>query len=94
METYGDEETKIFITESGWNDHPRWTMAVRPGQRIQNTLDAFAYAEANWPYVETVAIWVFRFPAPTRSFMDYFTLVTPEFVAKPLYEEIRRYTGN
>lgn len=94
MEAYGDEETNIFITESGWNDHPRWTMAVRPGQRIQNTLDAFAYAEANWPYVETVAIWAFRFPAPTRSFMDYFTLVTPEFVTKPLYEEIRRYTGN
>ncbi len=89
-----DEETHIFITETGWNDHPRWTMAVRPGQRIQYTLDALHYAEANWPYVETVALWVFRYPAPTKSYMDYYTLVTPEFVTKPIYDEIKQYTGN
>ncbi|NJN54429.1 MAG: hypothetical protein HC804_06550 [Anaerolineae bacterium] len=69
-------------------------MAVRPAQRIQNTLDAFAYAEANWPYVEMMALWVFRFPAPTRSFMDYYTLVTPEFVSKPIYTAVQEYTGN
>lgn len=94
MEAYGDADTKIFITETGWNDHPRWTRAVRPGQRIQYTLDALRYAEENWPYVETVAIWAFRFPAPTKSYMDYYTLVTPEFVPKPIYEAIQEYTGN
>lgn len=94
MEEYGDADTKIYITETGWNDHPRWTMAVRPAQRIQNTLDAFAYAEENWPYVEMMALWVFRFPAPTRSFMDYYTLVTPEFVTKPIYTAVQEYTGN
>jgi hypothetical protein len=94
MEQYGDTETKIYITETGWNDHPRWTMAVRPGQRIQNTLDALAYAEANWPYVEMMAIWAFRFPAPSKSYADYFTLVTPEFVNKPIYEALKAYTGN
>lgn len=91
---HGDADTKIYITETGWNDHPRWTMAVRPAQRIQNTLDAFAYAEENWPYVEMMALWVFRFPAPTRSFMDYYTLVTPEFVTKPIYTAVQQYTGN
>lgn len=94
MLQFGDTDTQIYITETGWNDHPRWTMAVRPGQRIQNTLDAFAYAEENWPYVEMMAVWVFRFPTATKSFMDYYTLVTPEFVVKPIYEEIQRYTGN
>jgi len=94
MVAHGDADTHIFITEFGWNDHPRWTMAVRPGQRIQNTLDAYAYAEENWPYVEMMALWAFRFPAPTKSFMDYYTLVTPEFVTKPIYEEIQAYTGN
>lgn len=94
MEEYGDANTKIYITETGWNDHPRWTMAVRPAQRIQYTLDAFAYAEENWPYVEMMALWVFRFPAPTRSFMDYYTLVTPEFVTKPIYTAVQEYTGN
>ena len=94
MVAHGDADIPIFITESGWNDHPRWTRAVRPGQRIQYTLDALAYAEDNWPYVETMAIWAFRFPTPTKSFMDYYTLVTPEFVPKPIYEAIKDYTGN
>ena len=94
MVQYGDEEAQIYITETGWNDHPRWTMAVRPGQRIQNTLDAFTYAEERWPYVEMMGLWVFRFPAPTKSFMDYYTLVTPEFVKKPIYTAIQEYTGN
>jgi polysaccharide biosynthesis protein PslG len=94
MLEYGDEETFIYITEAGWNDHPRWTRAVRPGQRIEYTLDALHYAEENWPYVKAVAIWAFRYPAPTRSYMDYYTLVTPEFVVKPIYEAIQAYTGN
>ena len=92
MVEHGDADTSIFITETGWNDHPRWTRAVRPGQRIQYTLDALRYAEANWPYVELVAIWAFRLPAPSRSYMDYYTLVTPEFVTKPIYDEVKRYT--
>lgn len=91
MEANGDADTRIYITETGWNDHPRWTRAVRPAQRIQYTLDALAYAEANWPYVEMMAIWAFRLPAPERSYMDYFTLVTPEFVKKPIYEALQAY---
>jgi polysaccharide biosynthesis protein PslG len=88
MVAHGDGETGMYITETGWNDHPRWTRAVRPGQRITYTLDAIRYAEANWPFVEMVAIWAFRFPAPTRSYMDYYTLVTPEFVRRPIYEAL------
>jgi hypothetical protein len=94
MLDHGDADTSIFITESGWNDHPRWTRAVRPGQRIHYTLDALQYAEEKWPYVKMVAIWAFRYPAPTKSYMDYYTLVTPEFVMKPIYTELKRYAGN
>ncbi|MCK5921848.1 MAG: hypothetical protein KAG66_12955 [Methylococcales bacterium] len=92
MLDFDDGETDIFITESGWNDHPRWTMGVRPGQRIQYTLDAVQYAEENWPYVKLVAVWAFRYPAPKKSYVDYFTLVTPEFVAKPIYDELQIFT--
>ncbi len=84
----GDDKP-FFITESGWNDHPRWTRAVRPAQRINYTLDALAYAEANWPYVETLAFWMFRTPAPSKNFLDYYTFVTPEFVEKPLYGAVK-----
>lgn len=88
----GDAEKSIFITETGWNDHPRWTMAVKPAQRIENTLEALRIAEEQWPFVKMVAIWSFRYPAPTKSYMDYYTLVTPEFVAKPIYEALKNYT--
>lgn len=94
MVANGDEDTAVYITETGWNDHPRWTRAVRPGQRIQYTRDAIDYAQENWPWVEVMAIWAFRYPAPTKSYMDYFTLVTPEFVKKPIYTELQRATGN
>ncbi len=94
MVAHGDEDTPMYITETGWNDHPRWTMAVKPAQRIQYTLDALEYAESNWPFVEGMALWAFRYPAPTNSYQDYFTLLTPEFVVKPIYEALKESTGN
>lgn len=94
MVANGDEESKIYITEMGWNDHPRWTRAVRPGQRIAYTLDALTYVDQELPYVDLATIWVFRTPAPTKSYMDYFTLVTPEFIPKPIYSEIQKLTKN
>jgi hypothetical protein len=83
----------MYITEMGWNDHPRWTQAVRPSARMQYTLDAFTLAE-EWDFVKLTAVWQFRTPAPTKSYMDYYSLVTPEFVNKPIYEAIKAYTGN
>ena len=94
MITYGDDETPVYVTETGWNDHPRWSMAVKPGQRIQYTLDALDFSAENWPYVEMLAIWAFRYPAPTRSYPDNFTLVSPEFVPKPIYEALKAHAGN
>ena len=94
MEQYDDTATPIYITETGYNDHPRWSRAVRPAQRITYTLDAIRYATENWPYVEMLAIWKFRTPAPENSYRDYFTLITPEFVEKPIYTAIKTFTGN
>ena len=94
MVDHGDQDTPIYVTEAGWNDHPRWTMAVRPGQRIDYTLEALDLTRENMPYVRSVALWAFRYPIPTRSYPDYYTLVSPEFVAKPIYEALRSYSGN
>jgi polysaccharide biosynthesis protein PslG len=91
MVANGDAHKPIYITESGWNDHPRWTKAVRPGQRITYTIDAFKYTEANWPWVERLCVWALRYPAPTNSYPDYYTLITPDFMLKPIYEEIRAW---
>lgn len=91
MAAHGDGDKSIYITEGGWNDSPRWTYAVKPLARQEYTLRAFQFAEAHWPYVEAFCVWAFRYPAPQRSYGDYFTLVTPEFTPKPIYEAIREW---
>lgn len=91
MDANGEADVPIMITESGWNDSPRWTRAVRPGARIDYTIGSYAWAEANWPTVEVVCSWAFRYPAPTNSYHDYYTFVTPEFIEKPIYEAVQAW---
>lgn len=86
----GDADLPIYITESGWNDHPRWTRAVKPAQRVENTLRAYELVKS-WPWARMMAVWAFRYPWPARTYQDYFTLVTPEFDPKPIYLEVQRY---
>jgi hypothetical protein len=86
----GDHK-KIIITEGGWNDHPRWTKAVRPSQRIAYTIGAYEKAGEEWDWCLAVAFWAFRTPWPQRNFRDYFSFVTPEFIVKPIYEEVQAY---
>ncbi len=45
MLQYDKSDKPVFITESGWNDNPRWTKAVSPSLRISYTIDAFKWAE-------------------------------------------------
>ena len=86
----GDADKQIYITEAGWNDHPRWTKAVRPAQRAAYTVQAYEIARG-WPWCTVLAIWSFRLPWPTHTFQDYFTLVDVDFVPKPIYREIQNY---
>ena len=87
----GDGHKTVYITESGWNDHPRWTQAVRPSQRSAYTLRAFQYAEQNWQWLEKLCIWALRYPADVYSYPDNFTLVTSGFVEKPIYFALQDY---
>jgi len=88
----GDEKKSAFITEGGWNDHPRWVYAVRPAQRIEYTLEAYQIAQREWDWCAGIALWAFRFPAEQHSIQDYFTFVTPQFVAKPIYRAVQQAT--
>src|SRR4030066_233871 len=56
MLEYGDAGKPIMITEGGWNDHPRWTRAVKPAQRIQYTIQAYELARG-WEWCQAVALW-------------------------------------
>jgi hypothetical protein len=87
----GDAAKPAMITEGGWNDHPRWTRAVRPAQRIAYTLRAYDIAQQEWPWLDALCLWVFRFPWDQNSYQDYFTFVRTDFEPKPIYTEVQRY---
>ncbi len=88
----GDATKRVMITEGGWNDHPRWTKAVRPAERIEDTLRAYDLCKG-WDWVDACALWAFRYPAPAQTYQDYFTFVTPDFDPKPIYFEVQKYAG-
>ena len=90
MVQQGDQHKTAFITEGGWNDHPRWVFAVRPAQRIEYTLQAYRIAQQEWEWCSAAAMWAFRFPAEQHSVQDYFTFVTPQFLPKPIYQAVRQ----
>jgi hypothetical protein len=92
MIAHGDGDKLIYVTEAGWNDHPRWAGAVRPAQRIAYTIRAYEWARANWPWCPCVAPWAFRYPAPTLSYQDYYTFVTVDFEPQVIFLEVQRYT--
>ena len=87
----GDGHKQAIITEGGWNDHPRWTRAVRPAQRIAYTLRAYDIAQNEWDWLDALCLWVFRFPWDQNSYQDYYTFVRTDFEPKPIYEEVQRY---
>ena len=89
----GDAAKHVMITEGGWNDHPRWTKAVTPAQRIEDTLRAYDLCQ-QWDWVDACVMWAFRYPFPAQTYQDYFTFVTPEFDPKPIYLEVQKYAGD
>jgi len=93
MVANGDGDKPVYVTEAGWNDHPRWARSVRPGQRIEYTIGAYEWARQNWPWCACVAMWAFRYPAPTHSYQDYYAFVTETFQPKVIYLEVQKYTG-
>ncbi len=91
MIRYGDADKPVYITESGWNDHPYWVNAVRPSQRLAYTLEAFDRVE-QWPWAEALCLWIFRQPLDSHNPRDaYYALVSSDFYLKPIYEALQAY---
>jgi hypothetical protein len=87
----GDAAKPVYITEAGWNDHPRWTKAVRPAQRVAYTIEAYEKALRDWPWVKMIAVWAFRYPRPAGTYQDYYTFVDGDFHPKPIYLAVQEY---
>jgi hypothetical protein len=92
MVAHGDGGKPVYVTEAGWNDHPRWAGAVRPAQRIEYTIGAYEWARQHWPWCACVAMWAFRYPFPTHSYQDYYAFVTADFEPRVIYLEVQDYT--
>jgi hypothetical protein len=92
MVQYGDEAKEVFITEGGWNDHPRWTKAVHPIERARYTIQAYQWAQDRWPWCKAVCLWAFRYPRPKHTYQDYFTFLTDDFQPKPIYGVVQAYS--
>ncbi len=93
MTRNGDATKPVIVTETGWNDSPRWTKSVHAGQRIQYTLRALQKATTEWPWLQALCLWAFRLPIPSHDYNDYFTLVDTNFRPKPIYEALREHAG-
>lgn len=87
----GDAAKRVMITEGGWNDHPRWTKAVRPAQRVEYTRRAYEIALHEWAWVDALCLWAFRYPRPAGTYQDYYTFVGADFRPKPIYLELQRH---
>jgi hypothetical protein len=94
MVDYGDGDKGVYVTEAGWNDHPRWMWAVTPAQRVQYTRDAYTWAAERWSWCPVVAMWMFRTPGSLHNYQDYYAFVTPDFRPRPIYAALQAYTGN
>ncbi|MBN1485196.1 MAG: beta-galactosidase [Chloroflexia bacterium] len=90
MKRNGDGDKPVYITEAGWNDHPRWVKAVRPAERIQYTLEAAEWALSQ-DWLACLAFWQFRLPWSGSSAQVYFSLVGHDFTPRPIYLELQQY---
>lgn len=79
----------LIVTEGGWNDHPRWSGAVTPADRLRWTVEAYRLS-ATWPDVIAVCFWQFRAPT-THSYQDNFNFVAADGTPKAIYWAIREY---
>ena len=66
---------------------------MRPAQRILNSARAYEIAGSEWPWMESVCLWVFRFPWDQKSYQDYYTFVDTDFEPKAIYLEMQRYAA-
>ncbi len=79
----------LIVTEGGWNDHPRWSGAVTPAERLRWTVDAYRLAEG-WDDVVAVCFWQFRGPL-THGYQDNFGFVAADGTPRAIYWAVREY---
>lgn len=90
IDRLGDAGKPMIITEGGYNDHPRWSAAIRPSDRIRWTIATYEQAR-NYPWLEAVALWQFSTPFATHSYPDNWNFVAPDGTPRALYLAVKEY---
>ena len=99
MEQRGDSNKPIWITEYAWNAPDsrvvqpadiKWGQ-VTPEQQADYTVRGIRYGRAHWPWVGVFVIWYFRQVGdyPPTDAQYYFSMVTPDFVPRPIYAAVQ-----
>lgn len=81
-------ELPMYITESGWNDNPRWQSAVTGAERIRWSRGAFLYAQ-NTPWIACLVLWQFGLPAATRTYQDGWVIIAGDGTPRALFYELK-----
>jgi polysaccharide biosynthesis protein PslG len=90
MDSFGDQGKPMIITEGGYNDHPRWSAAVRPAERIRWTIASYEQARS-YPWLVAVGLWQFGTPFSTRSYSDSWNFVAPDLTPRSIYYAVQAY---
>lgn len=78
----------LIVTEGGWNDHPRWSGAVRPSERLRWTVRAYALAQ-EWAWLEALCLWQFSTPWRSYTYQDSWNFVASDGTPKAIYWAVR-----
>lgn len=93
----GDTKKAVWISEIGWNsapfEHP-WGVSVSEQQKGQYLVGSMQRAQAEWPWVGAMCIWMFRWgghePDP-RDPTPFFQLVDFDFQPLPAFQILADY---
>lgn len=79
----------MIVTEGGWNDHPRWSGAVTPAERLRWTIAAYDLSR-RWDDVVAVCLWQFQAPL-THGYQDNYSFIAADGTPKAIYWAVREY---
>lgn len=79
----------MIVTEGGWNDHPRWSGAVTPAERLRWTVAAYEQSKQNKDLL-AVCLWQFRAPV-THGYQDNYSFIAADGTPKAIYWAVREY---
>ncbi len=94
----GDAAKPVWVGEFGWNAlPPNWQGdaspwgTVTPEQQATYTVQAYQRARTEWPWLGTMALWLFQDPSPSdRDPTQFFALVDASYHPRPIFDALTK----